>query len=208
VVATNTGWGNNPEPSKLAQAAAQVGAFALPEGSADSALLTSLGPGDYTVELSGVGGSTGVGLIEVYETDTSSPGLQANISTRAQVGTDANILIAGFVVEGSQPATVLVRAVGPTLSLFKVPGFLAQPVLTVFDGNGAVIGTNQGWGTATNPSQIASVAQAVGAFGLIAGSADSALLLTLAPGQYTAQATGAGATTGVALVEVYQAPPP
>jgi len=148
-----------------------------------------------------------VGLIEVYEVNPSDPALLANISTRAQVGTGGDILIAGFVVRGTQPAAVLVRAVGPTLSTFGVSGFLAQPVLSVLDSTGAVVGTNTGWGTAPSPSQLSSVAQAVGAFALNTGSADSALLLTLQPGSYSAEVTGVNGTTGIALVEVYQAPP-
>jgi hypothetical protein len=207
VVASNTAWGTGANPAEVASVSAQVGAFALAEGSADSALLASLAPGPYSVQLSGVGSTTGVGLIEVYEVNPSDPALLANISTRAQVGTGGDILIAGFVVRGTQPAAVLVRAVGPTLSTFGVSGFLAQPVLSVLDSTGAVVGTNTGWGTAPSPSQLSSVAQAVGAFALNTGSADSALLLTLQPGSYSAEVTGVNGTTGIALVEVYQAPP-
>lgn len=207
VVASNTAWGTGANPAEVASVSDQVGAFALAEGSADSALLASLAPGPYSVQLSGVGSTTGVGLIEVYEVNPSDPALLANISTRAQVGTGGDILIAGFVVRGTQPAAVLVRAVGPTLSTFGVSGFLAQPVLSVLDSTGAVVGTNTGWGTAPSPSQLSSVAQAVGAFALNTGSADSALLLTLQPGSYSAEVTGVNGTTGIALVEVYQAPP-
>jgi hypothetical protein len=159
------------------------------------------------VQLSGAGSTTGVGLVEVYETDTSVPSLLGNISTRAQVGTGADILIAGFVVTGTQPAKVLVRGVGPGLAQFNVTGTLAQPVLTVYDSAGNMVATNTGWQTASNSAEIASVGIVVGAFALQGGSADSALVLDLAPGSYTAQVVGANATTGIALVEVYQAPP-
>ncbi len=209
VVAANTGWGNNADPAEVATVSAQVGAFALATGSADSALVATLGPGDYSVELTGEGSTTGVGLIEVYETETSSPDLLANISTRAQVETGGNILIAGFVVHGTQPATVLVRAVGPTLSEFSVAGFLAQPVLTVFDASGNVLQTNTGWssGTSANTAEITTVSQSVGAFALTAGSADCAMVLTLPPGSYSAQVSGASGASGIALVEVYQSAP-
>jgi hypothetical protein len=209
VVAANTGWGNNADPAEVATVAAQVGAFALATGSADSALVATVGPGDYSVELTGEGATSGVGLIEVYETDSTSPELLANISTRAQVGTGGNVLIAGFVVQGTQPATVLVRAVGPTLSEFAVTGFLAQPVLTVFNASGTAIGTNTGWssGTSASTAQITAVSQSVGAFALTANSADCALVLTLQPGSYSAQVSGANGTSGIALVEVYQSAP-
>jgi hypothetical protein len=207
VVDTNTGWGTGADASQVAAVTAQLGTFALQSGSADSALLENLLPGPYSVQLSGAGSTTGVGLVEVYETNTAVPSLLANISTRAEVGTAGNILIAGFVVNGTQPARVLVRGVGPGLAAFGVTGALAQPVLTVYDSAGNAVATNTGWQTAPDPAEIASVGGVVGAFALQSGSADCALVLSLAPGSYTAQVTGAAATTGIALVEVYQAPP-
>jgi hypothetical protein len=204
VIATNTGWGTNSDPAAIVAASAQAGAFALPAGSDDSAMLASLTPGQYTVELSGVGATTGIGLVEVYETNTADPARLINISTRGEVGTGGNILIAGFVVQGTQPATVLVRAVGPALANFNVTGFLANPVLTVFNSSDVAIATNTAWGTGPNPAQITSVGASVGAFALASGSADSALVLTLPPGAYSMQVSGANGTTGIALAEVYQ----
>lgn len=206
-LASNTGWGSGPDPAGVAAATSQVGAFALPAQSADSALLESLTPGPYSVQLSGANSTTGVGLVEVYETDTAEPSLLGNISTRAQVGTSGNILISGFVVTGTQAARVLVRAVGPGLAQFGVTGVLAKPVLTIYDHSGNPVATNTGWQNAANATDIASVAAQVGAFALQAGSADSALLVSLPPGSYTAQAAGSGSSTGIALVEVYQAAP-
>jgi sugar lactone lactonase YvrE len=205
-LATNTGWGTNSNAAEIATITGQVGAFALPSGSADSVLLGNLTPGAYTAQLTGAGATTGVALVEVYETDTSDSLLLHNISTRAQVGTGGNILIAGFVVQGTQPATVLIRAVGPGLSAFGVAGVLSKPVLTVFDSTNTSIASNTGWQTGPDPANVATVGSTVGAFSLSASNADSALVLTLQPGSYTAQVTGAGGTTGIALVEVYQAP--
>jgi sugar lactone lactonase YvrE len=207
VVASNTGWGTNANASDIAAVSAQVGAFALAAGSADSALLANLAPGAYSVELTGVGSTTGVGLAEVYDADTSEPAALANISTRSQVGTGGNILIAGFVVQGTAPAEVLIRGVGPALGGFGVGGFLAQPELTVFDSSNTAIASNTGWGTAPNPAEIASVASLVGAFAFVQGSADCALLLTLQPGSYSAEVAGINGTTGVGMVEVYQVLP-
>jgi len=205
-IASNTGWGTAANAAQIATITSTLGSFTLPTGSADSVILTSLAPGSYTVEMSGVGATTGIGLVEVYETNTSDPSTLVNISTRAQVGTGSDILIAGFVVSGSAPVKVLIRAVGPTLGTFNVSGVLAQPVLTVFQGANNQIGTNTGWGNQANPNQVASVAASLNAFALPAGSADSALVMTLSPGTYTAQVSGVNGTTGIALVEVYQAP--
>jgi sugar lactone lactonase YvrE len=192
VLASNTGWGTALNAAQIATITSTLGSFTLPSGSADSVILTSLAPGSYTVQMSGVGATTGIGLVEVYETNTSDPSTLVNISTRAQVGTGEDILIAGFVVSGAAPVKVLIRAVGPTLSTFGVSGALAQPVLTVFQG-------------ATAQLRI-SIAESLNAFALPTGSADSALVMTLIPGTYTAQVTGLNGTTGIALVEVYQAP--
>ncbi len=186
-----------------------VGAFALPAGSRDAAIVARLAPGAYTAQVAGAGGGTGVALVEVYDADPASPGAARLINTavRAQVGTGAGILIPGLVVGAGAPKQVLIRAVGPTLGAapFNVPGVLAQPVVTLFSGAQAVA-TNSAWNAAANAAAIRDTARAVGAFALTEGSRDSALLVTLPPGAYTIQVAGAGGTTGVALVEVYEVP--
>lgn len=134
-----------------------------------------------------------------------SPAQLANLSTRAQVGVDGNVLIPGFVLSGTTTRTILVRAVGPGLGAFGVPGFLADPTLTVFRG-AAAIGANDNWQEQANASMVASAAVQAGAFALASGSRDSALVLTVQPGAYTFQVAGANRTTGIALVEVYVLP--
>ena len=205
LVASNTGWGTGTNPSQIASIAASVGAFALPSGSADCALVTSLPAGAYTVQVSGVNNTTGVALAEIYEVSSSGTRL-ANISTRTQVGTGGNIIIVGFVVSGSGTEQLLVRGDGPGLAQFGVPGVLAQPSLSVYNSAGAAVASNTVWGTNTNPSQIASVAASVGAFALTQGSADSAEIVNLQAGAYTMQVSGVNNTTGVALAEAYEVP--
>jgi sugar lactone lactonase YvrE len=133
----------------------------------------------------------------------------SNISTRAQVGTGAAIEIAGFVVTGPPGSTeqVLIRAVGEGLDNFQIVNWLSLPVLTLFDSSGAQIATNTGWSTNSNAAQIAAAAASIGTFALsppIVGYGDSALLLNLPPGSYTAQVSGAAGGTGIALAEVYE----
>lgn len=204
-IATNTGWGTNMNPGLIASTSATVGAFALAQGSADCALIVSLPAGAYTAQVTGVNNTTGVALAEIYEVSSTGTRLM-NISTRAQVGMGANLLIPGFVVSGSGREELLVRADGPGLAQFSVSGVLAQPSLSVFDNSADVVATNTGWGSAPDSAQIASTAAAVGAFALQAGSADSAQIVTLPPGSYTIQVSGAGNSTGVALAEVYEVP--
>jgi YVTN family beta-propeller protein len=204
VIASNKGWGTNANPAQVASISAQVGAFAFASGSADCALIASLPAGSYTVEVSGAGSTTGVALAEVYEISSGGTRL-TNISSRAQVGSGANIIIAGFVISGSGAEDLLVRADGPALSQFGVTGVLAQPTLSLIDNSGSVVTANAGW-TSADVGLIAGFDAAVGAFALAPGSVDSAQVVRLAPGAYTMQVSGLNGTTGVALAEVYEAP--
>jgi len=126
-----------------------------------------------------------------------------NLSTRAQVSGGAGSLFAGFVISGPNPKQVLLRGIGPALTAFGVPGALSEPMLELFPSGAATpSASDAGWGGAP---AIAQVASQVGAFPLAAGSADSALVQTLAPGAYSAEVTGVDPTTGVALAEIYDA---
>jgi hypothetical protein len=119
------------------------------------------------------------------------------------VGKGANILIAGFAIGGTTSKTVLLRASGPALAPFGVGGTLPDPQLQLFSGS-VVLASNDGWG---GNAQISATAASVGAFRWTsAASSDSAILVTLPPGAYTAQVSGASGDTGVALVEVYEVP--
>ncbi|PTY08432.1 hypothetical protein DB347_02290 [Opitutaceae bacterium EW11] len=120
-----------------------------------------------------------------------------NISTRSFVGTGSEIQIAGFVIGGNTPKRILIRAAGPGLAQFTVPNFLTNPVLQLFDKDGVKIGENDDWSLATKESTPAVY------WWYSENSRDSALLVTLAPGAYTAKVSGAYDTVGVALVEVF-----
>ena len=153
--------------------------------------------GFLTGTLSGTNGGAFTGAISSGV--SFSDGFLRNLSTRGQVGTGENMLFAGFVVGGTTPKQVLVRAVGPTLTTFGVTGALADPQLQIFAGN-ALVTSNDNWGGAP---AIASAASQVGAFPLVATSRDSAIIASLAPGNYSATVSGVGGTTGIALVELY-----
>ena len=215
LVTSNTGWGTNLNTAAIVTAARDFGAFALTANSRDSALLVTLNPGTYTFQLTSASGATGNALVEAYDLDvidaTSSRAI--NISTRGQVGTGENILIAGLVVQGQASRTLLIRGVGPTLTQFGVTGTLADPVIKVIDSSGATIATNDNWGDTTlangravTADEVELAAGASGAFALAASSKDAALLITLVPGSYTIQVSGTNNTTGLALVEAYDVP--
>ena len=182
----------------------QAGAFALGSAGTDAAILTTLAPGNYTAQVSGVSGAAGIALIEVYDLSTAAAGQKMlNIATRASAGSGDNTLIAGFVVPAGSSKRVLVRAVGPGLTPFGVGGVLAQPVLQLQSG-ATIVAQNTNWTTSADRDAITAGSSQAGAFTLSAG--DSALIATLAPGAYTVLVTGTGGASGIALVEVYELP--
>ena len=201
-LAENDDWGGG---TALVNAFTQAGAFTLPGTGLDSAMLRTLSHGLYTVQLSDVGGGTGVGLIEIYESDLQ-PSRVVNLSSRVVVGTGAAVAIPGIVIAGTVSKKLLIRGIGPTLATFGVQGPLPNPVLTVIGASGVTVASNDDWGSANNPAEIITTSAAVGAFALPTLSKDSALLVTLSPGSYTALVSGANDTTGIALVEVYEVP--
>ena len=189
IIASNNDWGT-------AANAQSIPANLRPPNSLESAILTSLGPGKYTAIISGENNTTGVALAEVYDLDTATGAILSNISTRGFVETGNQVLIGGFIVQGSTTQKVLVRALGPTLTGFGVTGALADPTLELRDVNGNLIDSNDNW-KSTNQA-------AITATGLQPpNDSESAILRTLNAGSYTAIVQGANSTTGVALVEVY-----
>jgi hypothetical protein len=164
--------------------------------STEAAGFHTLDPGLYTVIVEAQG-RDGVALLEVYELDQKEVPL-INLSTRGQALQGESTMIAGFVIGGDEPKTVIVRGIGPSLSSYGVSGALANPTLQLVRmSDQTVIGTNDDWQDAAN-------ADAVAASGFAPSNAlESAILVTLPPGAYTALLTGQGGGTGVGLVEVY-----
>jgi hypothetical protein len=162
------------------------------------AIRIALQPGNYTALLSGKNNTTGVGLVEVYDIEKSVSSALTNVSTRGFVGTDQNVMIGGFITEGGNGSTeVVVRGLGPTLTQFGVSGALADPVVTLVDQNGMVVKTNDNW---RNTQQAA-----IQATGLAPpDDLESAMVVTVATGRYTAILSGQNGGTGIGLVEVYK----
>jgi hypothetical protein len=170
-------------------------------------VLTNVGPasaGSYTCVVTNASGSNFSTPANLVVQSSGDPGSLVNLSSRAFVGTGDNILIGGFYVVGSTARTVLIQALGPALAGEGVNGVLAYPSLTIHDTSGNTIYSNAGWGS----SQILlnAAASVYASPVLQPGSPDSEALLTLAPGGYTAEVSGADGGTGVALVAIYQLP--
>ncbi|MCX6955120.1 MAG: Ig-like domain-containing protein, partial [Verrucomicrobia bacterium] len=205
---------NTTAVTALQQATNRIGTFTLANNSLDAAVLATLPPGNYTVQAGGPNAnSTGVVLIEVYDATagnaTATSPKAANVATRGEVGTGNNVLIAGFVINGTVSRRVLLRGVGPTLRNFGLGAnaVLADPILTLKDSAGNTLRTNDDWSTSDDAAVIAAAAVSGGAFPLANGSKDAAMIVMLAPGAYTVQLSGVNNTTGIGIVEVYDVDP-
>lgn len=190
LIASNDNWRDSNEAAIHATGLA-------PTNDAESALIANVQSNNsaYTVVLRGKNDTIGVGLVEVYDLNEGFCAL-ANISTRGYVDRFNNVMIAGVIVgpPGYNPVKIVVRALGPSLS--SVPGALQDPTVELHDGNGTTIDANDNW-KERQQAEIEATDIAP------ADDRESALVTTVAPGNYTAVLRGQNATTGPALVEVY-----
>ena len=191
VIASNDDWQSDPHAAQLTAAG-----FA-PTNPLESGLYVTLPPGAYTAIVQGAGGDVGVSVAGVFEVDHPEVPL-INISTRGEVLTGDNVMIAGLIVQGTGPRTVVITATGPSLVPFGITNPLANPTLTlVRQSDHAVIASNDDWQTNANAAQITASGFAP------TNPLESALLVTLAPGAYTAIVQGAGGGVGVSVVGVF-----
>jgi len=168
-----------------------------PSNPLESATAVSLAPGAYTVIVTGKDPTPGISLVELYDIEPLSHSTLGNMSTRGAVGTLDNVLINGFVVGDVGSSTVVVRAIGPSLASYGVSGVLSDPTLTIYDSTGSVIASNDNWQDNINAIDIQKNGLAP------PNSSESALVLHLPAGAYTAVVRGANDGTGVGLAEVY-----
>ncbi len=180
-----------------------------PTESSESAIIATLSPGNYTAIVRGVNNTTGNALVEVYDISPENTSILVNISTREFVQTGDNVMIGGFIVQGSESKRVIIRAIGPELIPFGVPNVLADPTLDLHDGAGTLIASNNNWQTTIiggiiTADQVSAIQNSGHA---PTESSESAIIATLPPGNYTAIVRGVNNTTGNALVEVYDLDP-
>lgn len=193
LVAANDNWGGS---TLLSNAFTSVSAFSLPATSLDAAALPAI-TGSHTAHV--VAKTSGIGLVEAYDTGAGTTARLINVSARYPVSSGSGVLIAGFVLEGAGQKTLLIRGVGPTLAAFGLSGVLSDPRLEIYNSSSQKIAENDDW----SPS-LSTAFNLVNAFGYVAGSKDAALLITLPPGSYSAQLSGVGGTSGEGLIEVYE----
>ena len=191
LIATNDNW-----QSDLNHFILEANGLA-PANLLESATVQTLVPGAYTVIVRGRQATPGIGLVELYDLSPLSSSTLKNMSARGSVGTLDNVLINGFIVGDVGSTTVIVRALGPSLASYGVSNPLSDPVLTIYDSSGAAIATNDNWHDNINWIDVQRNGLAP------PNASESALVLHLPAGKYTAIVTGANGGTGVGLAEVY-----
>jgi hypothetical protein len=207
LIASNSSWqrAGTTSGAQVAPPAALSVTGLAPAYRQEAALIATLAPGAYTaiawtypgIDLS----VSGIQLVEVYELDQPGSPL-LNLSTRGYVGTDGEVMIAGFVIQGDSELTVVITGKGPSLSKYGVANALANPTLTlVRQSDQVVIATNDDWQQSPEAAQIAAAGFAPSDRG------EAAILMTLPPGAYTALLSGVDGGTGAGLVEVYGVSP-
>jgi hypothetical protein len=175
-----------------------------PGNASEPAIVAELPPGNYTAVIRGINNTTGVALAEAYDLSPEALSILSNISTRSFVQTGNNVMIGGFIIPGTGPKRVIVRAIGPELTRYGVPNALANPTLELHDQN-QLLASNDDWVTtiiggiisSNQADEIRNSGHAPDNF------RESAIIATLPPGNYTAIVRGVDNTTGVGLVEVY-----
>jgi hypothetical protein len=188
LIAVNDNWRSDQE--------AEINATTIPPpNDLESAIVATVPANNsaYTAIMRGVNGGTGTGVVEVYDLDRTVDSKLGNISTRGFVQTGDDILIGGLIVFGEEPVKVIVRAIGPSLS---VPGKMADPTLELHDGNGTTLMQNDNWRTTQEAEIIATTIPPT-------NDLESAIVRTLTPGNYTAIVRGTNNSTGIAVVEAY-----
>ena len=187
LIAVNDNWQDAPNEQEI------IDSSIPPSHDLEAAILTTVAPGNYTAIVRGENDSTGVALVEVYDLEAGSDSKLANISTRGFVQTGDNVLIGGLILTGQEPRRVIVRAIGPSLT---VPGALADPTLELRDANGGLLASNDNWRTSQEAEIIATTIPP-------SHDLESAIVQTLPPANYTAIVRGVNNTIGIALVEAY-----
>jgi hypothetical protein len=193
LVQQNDNWQDDPSQ------ASQLTTLGLaPQSSNESGIVASVSPAAYTAILAGKNGGTGVGLVEIYDTNSGVDSQLANISTRGFVLTGNNVMIGGFILGGANNTHVVVRGLGPSLAQFGLNPVLDDPILELRDSNGALLVSNDNW-----QDDPVSAAQLTARGLAPMNAAESGIQVSELPGAFTAILAGKNGGTGIGLLEIY-----
>jgi hypothetical protein len=193
LITSNDDWTASPQKQEI------IDSGIAPADSRESAIVATLPEGNYTAVVAGAGGTSGVGLVEVYDLNRTAPGRLLNLATRGNIKTGDDVMIGGFIVGGTQNTRIVVRAIGPSLSNATPPvaGALADPFLELRDAQGNLVESNDDWGNSPHKQALIDSTLAP------TNPKESATLLSLPPANYTAIVRGVNNTAGIGLVEIY-----
>ena len=196
-VATNDDWQTTQVGGLITgDQSAEISASQLaPSNDLESAIIANLAPGSYTAVVRGLGNTVGTGVVDAYDLSADSPARLANIATRGLVQAGDKLMIAGFIVQNG-PVTAVIRAIGPSLSAFGITNALADTTLQLRDQNGIIVLENDDWRTDQEQELLNTGLQPT-------NDLEAAIVVTIQPGQYTAQVRGKNDTTGIGVVQVY-----
>jgi hypothetical protein len=207
---TNDNWRAGGQETEIQQSGL------APADDREAAIIRTVPAGNFTAIIRGANDTTGIGLIEVYDLGTITSAEEeerferpdapaaaielGNLSVRANVQTDDNVLIDGIILRGGNPKRVVFRALGPSLKSNgnPVPGTLQNPTMELHDQNGVLLQSNDDWEQASNASEIQATGLAP------SDPKESAILMSLTSGNYTTIVRGVDRTTGIALNEAYK----
>jgi hypothetical protein len=193
LITANDDWTASPQKQEI------IDSGIPPADTRESAIVATLAEGSYTAIVAGAAGTTGVGLVEVYDLDRTAPGRLLNLATRGNVKTDDDVMIGGFIIGGTQNTRIVVRAIGPSLSTATppVPGALSDPILELRDSQGNLVESNDDWINSAHKQALIDSSLAP------TNDKEPAIILPLAPANYTAIVRGVSNATGIGLVEIY-----
>jgi hypothetical protein len=193
VILANDNWQDDPSQ------ASQLTALGLElQNASESGLVSTVQPGSYTAVLAGKNQTTGVGLMEIYDTNQAASSQLGNISTRGLVQTGTNVMIGGFILGGNGNSNVAIRGLGPSLGQSGITDFLADPTLELRDSNGAVLVASDNWQDDSNAAAQLT-AHSLG----LPNSLEAGIFTSLSPGAFTAILAGKNGGAGIGLVEIY-----
>jgi hypothetical protein len=194
LITSNDNWKDSPQKAQI------EGTIFQPTDDREAVILATLPPAAYTVILKGAGGTSGIGLVEIYDNNSSVDSELGNISTRGFVQTGNEVMIGGFVLGGNNnPTNIAVRALGPSLSSYGLSPLLADPTLELHNADGTIMISNDDW--ESDPVSAAELT----VHGLaLPNPKESGIFTSLVPpGQFTAIVAGKNGGIGIALVEIY-----
>jgi len=191
IIASNNDWMTGGQVQEI------IDSKIPPNDPRESAIVASLPSGVYTALITGVDGAANIALVEIYDLDAANQPQLLNISTRGRVENGEGVMIAGTIIGGATPETVVVRGLGPSLASSQISDPLPDPHLSLIDSQGTVVSSNDNWQDSLQATEITEVGLG------LTNPLEAAIFITLSPGNYTALMSEAHGATGVGLVEIY-----